>query len=271
MLIKKIKTINNKLNKFVYFTKTVIMDHLLFLHNKVYDFNTESIRDKQPSEILELVWDVEYDPNATSETFDKFLDDFTLGRKDIKYCLQEFFGMSLMGDSSIIFKKFLNLYGDGSNGKTVVLNIMSTLMGTYSISRTSDLNNYDILNDKRLLVLFENDESVNSFNNFFIKQLIGGDLIYSNPLRRNFKHSCRLVTVSNKKEFETDSNMKNRCIYVPCLMNAVSNPTEPHQRKMDIYLFNKLNTPQVLSAMLNWLIEGALRFKRQGYVTEPTL
>jgi len=65
--------------------------------------------------------------------------------------------------------------------------------------------------------------------------------------------------------------MRNRCIYVPCLMNTVLNPVEAYQRKLDIYLYEKLNNPHVLSAMLNWLIQGALRFKKQGYVTEPKL
>lgn len=242
------------------------MDNLLkLLDNKVYDFNNESIRYEQQVD-FGLACQVKYDPDAKSEIFEKFIDDFTLGRKDIENCLQEFFGMALMGNTSLMFKKFLYLYGDESNGKTLFINILVKLMGSYVMSQPTDLT-YDKLLRVRLLI-----ENRDFLNKEIVKRLVGGDLMYSNRLHSNVNHSCRVVMVSNvKDDFGEDNIMRNRCIYVPCLMNTVFYPTESHQRKDDIYLYEKLNTPEVLSTMLNWLIQGALRFKKQGYVTEPKL
>jgi len=242
------------------------MDNLLLLlDNKVYDFNSESIRDKTPND-FGPVCQVKYDSDAKSEDFINFIDDFTLGRKDIENCLQEFFGMALMGDRSLIFKRILRLYGDGSNGKTLFINMLVKLMGSYTMSQPTDVT-YDKLLGVRLLI-----ENEDTFDKRLAKQLVGGDSIYSNRLHSNVNHACRVAMVSNTKDdFGEDNVMRNRCIYVPCLMHAVMNPTEAHQRKNDIFLHEKLNSPYVLSTMLNWLIQGALRFKRQGYVTEPKL
>lgn len=242
------------------------MDNLLLLlDNKVYDFNSESIRDRKQSD-FGSVCQVKYDPDTKSEVFINFIEDFTLGRKDIKNCLQEFFGMALMGDRSLIFKRILRLYGDWSNGKTVFLNMLVKLMGSYTMSQPTDVN-YDKLLDVRLLI-----QNEDTFDKGLAKKLVGGDSIYSVNQSANINHGCRVVMVSNvKDDFGEDNIMRNRCIYVPCLMNAVFYPTKSHQRINDIYLYEKLNTPNVLSAMLNWLIEGALRFKKQGYVTEPKL
>lgn len=248
------------------------MDNLLpLLDNKVYDFNLESIRNSTRDDFGPGC-QVKYDPDAKSEIFDQFIKDFTLGRKDIENCLQEFSGMALMGNRSLIFKKFLRLYGGGSNGKTVLLNTLTKIIQYYTISQPSELN-YDMLISARLLIINESEtEKQEMTNKSFVKKLIGGDSIYSQKDSCNVNHGCRVVMVSNTKDdFGEDNIIRNRCIYVPCLMEAVTNPTESHQRKLDINLSERLNDPYVLSAILNWLIEGALRFKRQGFVTEPKL
>lgn len=245
------------------------MNNLLPVRNgKFYDFNSESVKDKLIKE-PKIVCPVQYDPDAKSEVFDQFIDDFALGRQDIKDCLQEFFGMSLMGDSSMIHKKFLHLCGEGgNNGKTVLLRTIQRLMGLFSITIENNLEDYNVLMDKRLVVLNEADEPLNTG---LVKRLTGGDLVYMSQISENYKLQCKLVYVSNMKiDFSEDKTMNDRCIYIPCLMEAVSNPTEKHQRQRDIYLLDKLNNHEVLSSVLNWLIAGALRFKRQG-LTEPKL
>lgn len=238
---------------------------ILLLNNQVYDFNTGSVRNRNDKEYFEDSIQVNYDPNAKSELFDKFIDDFTLGKQDVKDCIQEFFGMSLTGDK-MIMKKILYLYGENS-GKTVLLNTIQKLIGTFAISISNNLNDYDYLYNKNLVVLNDDDER---FNKSLLKKLVGGDLIYSKKFNFSFALSCRVVIISNTKDdFNGDKAMIQRCIYVPCLMEPVLNPTEKHQRLIDPNLYDKLNTPETLSAILNWLIEGGLRFKQNGYITEP--
>ncbi len=238
---------------------------ILLLNNQIYDFNNESVRNRNEKDYLENVFQVNYDPNAKSELFDKFIDDFTLGKQDVKDCIQEFFGMSLTGNK-MIMKKILFLYGENS-GKTVFLNTIQKLIGTFAIPISNNLNDYDVLYDKKLVVLNDDDEK---FNKILLKKLVGGDLIYSKKFNFSFTLSCRVVIVSNTKDdFDDDKTMMQRCIYVPCLMEPVLNPVEKYQRLIDPNLYDKLNTPETLSAILNWLIEGGLRFKRNGYITEP--
>ncbi len=75
-----------------------------------------------------------YDPQATSEQWQHFLDR-SLPDADAQLLLAEFIGYILMRSHK--FEKMLWLYGCGQNGKSVTLSIISGLLGNENVSNVS--------------------------------------------------------------------------------------------------------------------------------------
>lgn len=76
-----------------------------------------------------------YDPNATCPKFEKFLDEIYNGDLDgflKKQVLFETMGYTLTNTTK--FEKFIILIGRGSNGKSVVLEIIRALLGANNVS-----------------------------------------------------------------------------------------------------------------------------------------
>jgi putative DNA primase/helicase len=69
-----------------------------------------------------------YDPNATSPRFDKFMEEITLGRKELQDVLLEYMAYCMSG-MPYVYHKCLMLTGEGSNGKSVFLSVLKNLAG----------------------------------------------------------------------------------------------------------------------------------------------
>ena len=69
-----------------------------------------------------------YDPIAQAPQFQKFMDDFTSNDSSKKDILQEYMGYCISGDEPRA-QKFLTLVGDGANGKSTFIDILTELAG----------------------------------------------------------------------------------------------------------------------------------------------
>lgn len=58
------------------------------------------IRAHSPGDLLATISGVKYDPEATSELWERFIDDVTQGDKDTAIYLQKAMGYGLTGDTS---------------------------------------------------------------------------------------------------------------------------------------------------------------------------
>ena len=77
-----------------------------------------------------------YDLNATSPLFDQFLTQ-VLPDQASQFVLAEFIASALMKSNQLKLEKALLLYGKGSNGKSVIFEIISALLGRENISNFS--------------------------------------------------------------------------------------------------------------------------------------
>ena len=75
----------------------------------------------------------DYEPEATSPVFDKFMDEITVGRTELKNILMEYTAYSISG-MPYIYHKALMLSGEGSNGKSTFLAILKKLAGPQAYS-----------------------------------------------------------------------------------------------------------------------------------------
>jgi P4 family phage/plasmid primase-like protien len=74
----------------------------------------------------------EYQPDAECPRFQAFLREIFENDEERITLLQQWFGYLLAGDSSL--QKFLILIGEGSNGKTVILIVLTALLGEANVS-----------------------------------------------------------------------------------------------------------------------------------------
>ncbi len=78
--------------------------------------------------------DYKYDAQAKCPEFLSFLDT-VLPDRSLQKILQEWFGYCLSGDMR--YHKFIILFGEGANGKSVVLNILESMLGAENVSHVS--------------------------------------------------------------------------------------------------------------------------------------
>src|SRR5205807_6480658 len=71
-----------------------------------------------------------YDPDASCPRFERFMDEIMGGDDEMVRYLQRAIGYSLTGDTSE--QCLWMAYGTGSNGKTTLLKVLGTVLGTYA-------------------------------------------------------------------------------------------------------------------------------------------
>jgi len=102
--------------------------------NGMYKLSTRTLLPHAPEFFSIVQFPVIFDPAATCPEIDRFLQSCGLDDGNIA-TLTEFAGLCLTPDVS--FEKALLLHGTGSNGKTVVLNLLKTIIGRANFSSES--------------------------------------------------------------------------------------------------------------------------------------
>ena len=124
--------------------------------NGVYDLDIEEFVEGLGGRDVYQYMPFKYDASMPPVRWLRFLDDVFEGDDDAeqkKQCLQEFFGYCFLKD--VNYHKALVLYGDGANGKSVILDILSDMMPVVSRlewSELSDQRNLGKLSDSWLNV-----------------------------------------------------------------------------------------------------------------------
>ncbi|MDE5677838.1 phage/plasmid primase, P4 family [Phocaeicola sp.] len=200
-----------------------------------------------------------YDVNADAPRFRLFLDEVIPG--DIQLPLQEFFGCCLL--PSLKIEKVLCCVGSGLNGKSVLFETMTYVLGkenvtTFNINNLceSQSNTRYMLQNK--LLNYSSDFSGQIWNNGFFKQLASGEPVevkklYQDPII--IENYARLAYNSNQmpNSSDTSAGFRRRLLLVE-FTKKVANP--------DPFLVEKLK--KEASGILNWMIEGLVRYIKNG-------
>lgn len=200
-----------------------------------------------------------YDVNADAPRFRLFLNEVIPG--DIQLPLQEFFGCCLL--PSLKIEKVLCCVGSGLNGKSVLFETMTYVLGkenvtTFNINNLceSQSNTRYMLQNK--LLNYSSDFSGQIWNNGFFKQLASGEPVevkklYQDPII--IENYARLAYNSNQmpNSSDTSAGFRRRLLLVE-FTKKVANP--------DPFLVEKLK--KEASGILNWMIEGLVRYIKNG-------
>jgi len=103
---------------------------LLACANGVVNLKTGELRPGRPGDMLTKSTGVAFDKDAPCERWLRFLDEVFAGDEELTRWINRSIGYSLTGD--VGEQCFFLCYGDGSNGKSVFLEVLRTVLGEYA-------------------------------------------------------------------------------------------------------------------------------------------
>ncbi|WP_375458338.1 phage/plasmid primase, P4 family [uncultured Enterovirga sp.] len=201
-----------------------------------------------------------------------FLDQATGGDVELIRFLQQWCGYSLTGSTrehALVF-----IYGPGGNGKSVFLNVLSSILGDYATTAAIDTftasagdrhtTDLAMLRGARLVTASETEEG-RAWAEARIKQLTGGDLITARFMRQDnftFLPTFKLTIVGNHQPAlrNVDEAARRRFRIVP----FVRKPAQP-----DATLEDRLRAER--PAILRWIIAGCLDWQENGLITPASV
>lgn len=238
--------------------------HLINLKNGMLNLNTQELIPHDPCYFSTIQLPIAYNPDATCASFKKFVNQIMDDDPERVCVIQEFFGYLLTADT-VIHKAFF-LFGEGSNGKSLLLDILTNLIGLVNVSNLSlsDLDNSfrrANLVGKTANIATENEISSKGFNSQFFKAIVSGDRIqverkYESPI--SYAPLCKLVFAVNNLPYSRDKShgLYRRMFIIPFNRRFEGKDADKH-------LNEKLLTE--LPGILNWALKGLVRLRQNDY------
>lgn len=242
---------------------------LLGCTNGVISLKTGTLLQSDPKMLITKQVLATFDPNATAPLWEKFISECFLGDEETILYIQKALGYSITGDVTEEVMHFC--HGVGSNGKTLLTNVIYNLLGDYAaIADTDLLMRKDKTNDntptpdiarlqgKRFVVAneFEEGRRLNDKNlkTLASKQSLHTRELYGTPFE--FMPSHKLWATTNHKPYISDqSEGAWRRIRLIPFLNRVTGD------QIDYQLEEKLM--REASGILNWLIKGCLMWQAE--------
>lgn len=248
---------------------------LLNVKNGYVDLTDGTLHDADWTKMFSRQASVEFSPNAEYDhpMWDKFLYQTFGGDHEAIEYIQKAIGYSLTGLTSEQVLFFC--YGKGRNGKSLMLKVISDILGSYSQTMSADTlivkgssngANSDIarLEGARFVVSSELNEG-SRLNEGLTKQITGGDRVVARHLygkEFEFDPCCKIWMATNHEPIirGTDEGIWRRIIILPFDHIIAKEDVDPK-------LYDKLMSEAV--GILNWAVEGAIKYQLEGLdVTE---
>ena len=206
-------------------------------------------------------------PKGTCPRWLAFLSDITRGDADLMAYLQRVVGYCLTGVTSAHALFFP--YGTGANGKSVFVNVITTILGDYAanapmdtfMEARTDRHPTDLagLRGARFVSSIETEQG-RRWNESKVKAITGGDKVSARFMRQDFFEylpQFKLVIAGNHKPSirNVDEAMKRRLHLIPF---TVTIPPEKRDGKLTEKLLKERD------GILAWAVEGCLAWQRDG-------
>jgi putative DNA primase/helicase len=243
--------------------------HLINLQNGMYDWIEGRVLPHHPDYLSTVRIPVEYNPQATCPTVDKFFE--TTLPKDCQELAEELFGYALI--PNVIFEKAFMLTGSGANGKSTFLTLLEKFVGTDNVSKIP-LQELDENRFKRaemfgkMVNLFADLSPRAVQDSAYFKTIVSGDMIdaerkYKKPFF--FRPFARLVFSANRlpQSFDTSFAYYRRWCIIPF-------PNQFVGASANKSLASELSRPNELSGLLNRALLGLTRLFDKKVFSEST-
>jgi len=243
---------------------------LLNVKNGTLDLEKGKFRPHAQDEMITKIANVEYVQNADCPLWKQFVREIMDYKTELIEFLQTAAGWAITGDISE--QTMFILFGSGANGKTTFLNTIMYLLGEYAtatptetfMKKNSDQATNDIarLRGTRFVTTTEAEQG-RRLSEPLIKKITGNDQMTARFLYGeffNFVPTFKIFMATNHKPVikGTDYGIWRRIKLIPFT-------TRIPEDKQDKTLEQKLRDEA--SGILNWILEGTLRWKSEGLKT----
>jgi P4 family phage/plasmid primase-like protien len=209
----------------------------------------------------------DYTPTKPPRIFEKFLEDVSCGDEKLADLIAEYMGYCISGTDPSLVQKCAILYGDGANGKSVLLSLLRELVGRENSSAVSMPNmskenhRYAMMNK---LFNASDEAPTNSFlDSSVFKSIVSGDIIevrrlYMEPMM--WKCTSKLIFNCNDLPHMGDYShgMSRRLLIIP--FNATFSREAGN---LDPHMLSKLLSEK--SDILKYCLDKFMVVKNRDY------
>jgi putative DNA primase/helicase len=243
---------------------------LLNVQNGTVDVTSGEFKAHDKNDYITKMANVVYDPSADCPVWKKFVREIMNYNGDLVMFLQTACGWGITGDTSE--QVMFILFGSGANGKSTFLNTVQNILGDYAATaqtetftrQNADKISNDIarLRGTRFVTAAETEQGKRLYEPV-IKQITGNDKLTARFLYSeyfSFQPAFKLFMATNHKP-----NIKGTDYGIWRRIRLIPFTTTVSPENQDMELESKLL--REASGILNWLVEGATRWKRERLVT----
>jgi putative DNA primase/helicase len=244
--------------------------NLICLQNGTLDLEKGELIDFSPDHHLTYKSDISWDANAKCERWLQFLDEIFANDTDklekIAF-LKTWFGYCLIPDNSQ--HKFVWMVGAGGNGKSLLLSILTKLIGSVNVSNA----HIERLDDKYVraelegkLINISSEMSADAtLADGYLKSIVSGDMVEAERKYQpsfSFKPFVKLIGATNHlpRLLDLTDGFFRRAIVLSFNRQFLGADCDP-------YLENKLTNE--LPGILTWAVEGLKELKSAGKFAIP--
>jgi len=249
---------------------------LIAFNNGVYDTTNFTFRDGKPEDYITFSTKIDFDPEIPHEQHACW-PEVNLLLKNVlpdpevrEYFLRHMATLLIGGNEA---QKFHILTGSGSNGKSMLMNLVTTAMGDYAckvpISLLTQARNKSSaaspevvrIKGKRFVTMQEPDEGV-AINSGLMKELASGEKITARDLYAGSKQMVdfdvqakfHLACNDKPKIQTTDGGTWRRLVVINFTTKFVIKPSEPHEMVMDESLQHKVVSESWAKCFLRYMV-----------------
>jgi putative DNA primase/helicase len=246
---------------------------LLNVRNGVIDLRNGELMPHNPGLRLTQMAAVDYEQDARSELWERFIREVTSGDEERAEFLQQAFGLALTGDVSDEVLVCHN--GGGCNGKSTALEAVGKMLGDYAAvappgmfaARKFDAHPTEIagLRGKRFVTATE-QEANKALRESLIKQMTGGDTIRTRGMREDFWEMVptwhiHIAYNTAPRLSGTDDGIRRRLRVVPWDASFKHAP--------DPTIKERLTGEAERAGILNWCLDGLRKRLASGRLFSP--
>ncbi len=238
-----------------------IYSKYIFFKNSVYNINTKSIEKYNEKLVVNKNIPNNYNPNADCPIFLKFINECMCNDEELVMCIQEIMGYILIDVNKA--HKFFLFYGIGSNGKSVLCDLISYMIGSENTSSVSISQFKQNFHPSRIVGKKANISSENEvdFDTEKIKAISAGDTItidIKNKQPFEYRPTCKLIFASNTlpNTMDNSNGFYRRLEIIP--FNRIIKDEE-----QDVDLLDKLKNE--IEGIIIWSLQGMHRLIDNGY------
>lgn len=238
--------------------------------NATLDLTEDSLQGHNPNDLITRITNAAYLPTATAPSWDAFLNQ-VLPDPEVQAYIQRLVGYSLLGEANERIVVFL--YGLGRNGKSVFVETLREVLGTYALGTPVQTflegsrglsNDLARLKGTRFIVSSEFEEGSRA-NAALLKQVTGGEKITARYLYGEFF------------DFDLEGTIWISTNHIPYLghgpavwdrVKVVGFEQRIPESQVDIHIKARLLKEK--SGILNWCVEGTRQYLKRG-IDEPAI